>query len=122
MLSNITQIIEIGLQYIATNPAKAVLAFFTLSPVRNTLVCSLTDDQLEWLSKDIQTNPMRFLDHLKSPAGRQEIARIFENYQKSVTGKVGQPKMIMLSVAPAPAQIPIPTTQQRMAEGQKSAA
>lgn len=117
MLPNIGQLIDIGLQYIASNPAKAAITFFTMAPVRNVLITNLTDSQLEWLSKDIQTRPLGFMDYLKSKEGRNEISRIFDNYQKSVISETISPKTITLSVAPEVVQNRKSTIELRPAAG-----
>lgn len=100
------QIAAIATQFISQNPAKAILMFFTFNPVKQQLINTLTDDQLEWLSYDIQNRPLGLVDYFQSNAGRQEISRMFEAYKKAVTSANRQPTSVALSVLPVSVQQP----------------
>lgn len=101
---NFDQIIPLAAEFLVRNPAKAMHLFFMLTPVRNQLLNTLTDEQLEWLSHDIQTRPTGLLEFCNTNAGRQEMARFMESYQKAVVRVQQQPRAITLTVAPDPLQ------------------
>lgn len=101
---NIEQIAALVSHYVKQNPAKAILMLLTFNPVKQQLVNTLTDDQLEWLSYDIQSRPLGLAEYFQSNAGRQEISRLFESYRKNVTTSNRQPAAVSLQVLPEQVQ------------------
>jgi hypothetical protein len=71
----------------------------TFPPIKNYLINSLNDAQLEWLSDNVQNKPNAIAEYLNSNAGRKMANSLFEDYRRTLEENNQQPKSINLVVS-----------------------
>lgn len=84
-------------QWIAENPADAIRMVLTAPPVARYLTSALTDDQLEWLSYDIQTRPLGLLEFALSRTGQHFVERGLIEYRAEIEARPRKPRSLEIS-------------------------
>lgn len=75
------QMMVFASEYVARNGI-SMRDILTFNPIANYLRLSLDDDQLEWLSYDVQKNPQGLKMFIQSVAGRKAMEQVFIQYQE----------------------------------------
>ncbi len=97
-LSN-TQIAALAGEWIASNPALAIRMVLTSKPVGNYLINTLSDEDLEWLSQDIQTRPLGLLEYAMSARGREITRQLIAGYKQTIESVKKQPAELQVRIA-----------------------
>jgi len=92
-----SDIAKLAAQWIADNPAEAVRMVLTAAPVAKYLTSALTDDQLEWLSYDIQTRPLGLVEFALSRGGKHFVERGLIEYRAEVEARQRKPRAMEIS-------------------------
>jgi len=90
-------IAKFATQWIAENPADAVRMVLTAPAVCDYLTRTLSDDELEWLSYDVQTRPLGLIEFIASKSGRFAVERTFLEYRAEVETRQRKPRSLEIS-------------------------
>jgi hypothetical protein len=88
-----------------------MVTVLTTEPIKGYLIRSLTPDQLEWLSHDVQTHKDGLLAFMATNSGHDCITHLFTEYQRSK-------EPVVLAAAPqqAPALVSAPIIETSVLE------
>lgn len=88
---------KLAAEWIAANPAEAIRMVITSPPVVQYLNAALSEDQLEWLSYDIQTRPLGLLEFALSRSGRHVVERAMIEYRAEIEARQRKPRSLEIS-------------------------
>jgi hypothetical protein len=71
--------------WVQNNPVTALRTLITMKPIREYIVKTLEDEDLDWLSSEIKKNPVGLLTYINSRPGRRAFRDALFEYKQSVT-------------------------------------
>ena len=85
IMFNEEQVVMLISEWVRANPLQALKALASMKPVRDYIIKTLDDEDINWLSAQILSNPTGLLTYVNSRPGKRAFRDMLFEYKQSVT-------------------------------------